>query len=116
MLEDDLNVEFKRSPIIEFLLTRVHHEHLVSLIIDILSLIIVMLSLQCNPVVVDAKDISPARRARYFWGNLPGMNRLVYAIIIMLVTMIKTIMIISYDNNGDLIIDTNITIILMIMI
>ncbi|XP_046861377.1 DNA (cytosine-5)-methyltransferase 3A-like isoform X2 [Xenia sp. Carnegie-2017] len=31
--------------------------------------------LQCNPVVVDAKDISPARRARYFWGNLPGMNR-----------------------------------------
>lgn len=31
--------------------------------------------LQCNPVVVDAKDMSPARRARYFWGNLPGMNR-----------------------------------------
>lgn len=31
--------------------------------------------LQCNPVVVDAKEISPAHRARYFWGNLPGMNR-----------------------------------------
>lgn len=33
------------------------------------------LSCQCNPVVVDAKDISAAHRARYFWGNLPGMNR-----------------------------------------
>ena len=32
-------------------------------------------SCQCNPVVVDAKDISAAHRARYFWGNLPGMNR-----------------------------------------
>lgn len=31
--------------------------------------------MQCNPVVVDAKDISSAHRARYFWGNLPGMNR-----------------------------------------
>lgn len=31
--------------------------------------------LECNPVVVDAKEISPAHRARYFWGNLPGMNR-----------------------------------------
>ncbi|XP_071804547.1 DNA (cytosine-5)-methyltransferase 3A-like isoform X2 [Asterias amurensis] len=31
--------------------------------------------LQCDPVVVDAKDVSPAHRARYFWGNLPGMNR-----------------------------------------
>ncbi|XP_065883900.1 DNA (cytosine-5)-methyltransferase 3C-like isoform X3 [Dysidea avara] len=30
--------------------------------------------LQCNPVIVDAKDISAAHRARYFWGNLPGMN------------------------------------------
>ena len=30
---------------------------------------------QCNPVVVDAKEISAAHRARYFWGNLPGMNR-----------------------------------------
>lgn len=26
-------------------------------------------------MVVDAKDISAAHRARYFWGNLPGMNR-----------------------------------------
>ncbi|XP_022092554.1 DNA (cytosine-5)-methyltransferase 3A-like isoform X2 [Acanthaster planci] len=31
--------------------------------------------LECDPVVVDAKDVSPAHRARYFWGNLPGMNR-----------------------------------------
>lgn len=31
--------------------------------------------LQSNPVVVDAKEISPAHRARYFWGNIPGMNR-----------------------------------------
>ncbi|XP_031572916.1 DNA (cytosine-5)-methyltransferase 3A-like [Actinia tenebrosa] len=31
--------------------------------------------LQSNPVVVDARDVSPAHRARYFWGNLPGMNR-----------------------------------------
>ncbi|XP_062499355.1 DNA (cytosine-5)-methyltransferase 3C-like isoform X2 [Corticium candelabrum] len=31
--------------------------------------------LQCNPLVLDARDISPANRARYFWGNLPGMNR-----------------------------------------
>ncbi|XP_006824674.1 DNA (cytosine-5)-methyltransferase 3C-like, partial [Saccoglossus kowalevskii] len=29
----------------------------------------------CNPVLVDAKDVSAAHRARYFWGNLPGMNR-----------------------------------------
>ncbi|XP_071953679.1 DNA (cytosine-5)-methyltransferase 3C-like isoform X2 [Antedon mediterranea] len=31
--------------------------------------------LECNPVIVDAKDLSPAHRARYFWGNLPGMER-----------------------------------------
>ncbi|EDO34131.1 predicted protein, partial [Nematostella vectensis] len=31
--------------------------------------------LQSNPVVVDAKEVSPAHRPRYFWGNLPGMNR-----------------------------------------
>ncbi|KAJ8037072.1 DNA (cytosine-5)-methyltransferase 3B [Holothuria leucospilota] len=31
--------------------------------------------LECNPVLVDAKDVSPAHRARYFWGNLPGMDR-----------------------------------------
>ncbi len=36
--------------------------------------------MQCNPVVVDAKDISPAHRARYFWGNLPGMNRPTYVL------------------------------------
>ncbi|XP_019638765.1 PREDICTED: DNA (cytosine-5)-methyltransferase 3A-like [Branchiostoma belcheri] len=35
----------------------------------------ISLFLGCNPVVVDAKDVSPAHRARYFWGNLPGMNR-----------------------------------------
>ena len=33
---------------------------------------------QCNPVVVDAREISAAHRARYFWGNLPGMNRPTY--------------------------------------
>lgn len=32
-------------------------------------------SSQCNPVVVDAREISAAHRARYFWGNIPGMNR-----------------------------------------
>eukprot|EP00117_Sycon_ciliatum_P037437 scpid40457/ scgid28007/ DNA (cytosine-5)-methyltransferase 3A len=31
--------------------------------------------LECNPSVVDAKDVSPAHRPRYFWGNLPGMMR-----------------------------------------
>lgn len=30
---------------------------------------------QCNPVLIDAVNVSPAHRARYFWGNLPGMNR-----------------------------------------
>ncbi|KAJ8360912.1 hypothetical protein SKAU_G00174370 [Synaphobranchus kaupii] len=32
--------------------------------------------LECNPVLIDAVKVSPAHRARYFWGNLPGMNRL----------------------------------------
>lgn len=31
--------------------------------------------LECNPVMIDAIDVSAAHRARYFWGNLPGMNR-----------------------------------------
>uniref|UniRef100_A0A7N6BLE4 DNA (cytosine-5-)-methyltransferase n=1 Tax=Anabas testudineus TaxID=64144 RepID=A0A7N6BLE4_ANATE len=31
--------------------------------------------LECNPVLIDAIKVSPAHRARYFWGNLPGMNR-----------------------------------------
>ncbi|KAF3697204.1 DNA (cytosine-5)-methyltransferase 3B [Channa argus] len=31
--------------------------------------------LECNPVLIDAVKVSPAHRARYFWGNLPGMNR-----------------------------------------
>ncbi|XP_074499588.1 uncharacterized protein LOC141772483 isoform X1 [Sebastes fasciatus] len=31
--------------------------------------------LECNPILVDAVKVSPANRARYFWGNLPGMNR-----------------------------------------
>ncbi|KFV08202.1 DNA (cytosine-5)-methyltransferase 3B, partial [Tauraco erythrolophus] len=31
--------------------------------------------LECNPVMIDAIKISAAHRARYFWGNLPGMNR-----------------------------------------
>ena len=33
--------------------------------------------LQCNPVMIDAKDVSAQHRARYFWGNFPGMNRCV---------------------------------------
>lgn len=32
--------------------------------------------LECNPVMIDALKISAAHRARYFWGNLPGMNRI----------------------------------------
>uniref|UniRef100_A0A3B3RNQ8 DNA (cytosine-5-)-methyltransferase n=1 Tax=Paramormyrops kingsleyae TaxID=1676925 RepID=A0A3B3RNQ8_9TELE len=31
--------------------------------------------LECNPVLIDAVKVSPAYRARYFWGNLPGMDR-----------------------------------------
>ncbi|XP_019720741.1 DNA (cytosine-5)-methyltransferase 3B-like isoform X2 [Hippocampus comes] len=31
--------------------------------------------LECNPIIIDAVTVSPAHRARYFWGNLPGMNR-----------------------------------------
>ncbi|XP_053316522.1 DNA (cytosine-5)-methyltransferase 3A-like [Spea bombifrons] len=31
--------------------------------------------LESNPVLIDAGEVSAARRARYFWGNLPGMNR-----------------------------------------
>uniref|UniRef100_A0A671Z304 DNA (cytosine-5-)-methyltransferase n=1 Tax=Sparus aurata TaxID=8175 RepID=A0A671Z304_SPAAU len=34
--------------------------------------------LECNPVMIDAKEVSAAHRARYFWGNLPGMNRFVF--------------------------------------
>lgn len=33
------------------------------------------MSFQCNPVMIDAIEVSAAHRARYFWGNLPGMNR-----------------------------------------
>ncbi|NWW46983.1 DNM3B methyltransferase, partial [Pedionomus torquatus] len=32
--------------------------------------------LECNPVMIDAIKISAAHQARYFWGNLPGMNRI----------------------------------------
>ncbi|XP_052039939.1 DNA (cytosine-5)-methyltransferase 3B isoform X7 [Apodemus sylvaticus] len=32
--------------------------------------------LACNPVMIDAIKVSAAHRARYFWGNLPGMNRI----------------------------------------
>ncbi|KAM6164720.1 DNA (cytosine-5)-methyltransferase 3B isoform 3-T3 [Rhynchocyon petersi] len=35
--------------------------------------------LSCNPVMIDAVKVSAAHRARYFWGNLPGMNRPVIA-------------------------------------
>uniref|UniRef100_A0A8C5M9I2 DNM3B n=1 Tax=Leptobrachium leishanense TaxID=445787 RepID=A0A8C5M9I2_9ANUR len=30
---------------------------------------------QSNPVMIDAREVSAARRSRYFWGNLPGMTR-----------------------------------------
>uniref|UniRef100_A0A2K5F5Y2 Uncharacterized protein n=1 Tax=Aotus nancymaae TaxID=37293 RepID=A0A2K5F5Y2_AOTNA len=30
---------------------------------------------ESNPVMIDAKEVSAAHRTRYFWGNLPGMNR-----------------------------------------
>ncbi|XP_048097329.1 uncharacterized protein LOC125293455 isoform X1 [Alosa alosa] len=35
--------------------------------------------LECNPVLIDAVRVSPAHRARCFWGNLPGMNRPIIA-------------------------------------
>ncbi|KAL2104308.1 hypothetical protein ACEWY4_001176 [Coilia grayii] len=35
--------------------------------------------LECNPVLIDAARVSPAHRARCFWGNLPGMNRPIIA-------------------------------------
>ncbi|XP_062396865.1 uncharacterized protein LOC134087406 [Sardina pilchardus] len=35
--------------------------------------------LECNPVLIDAVKVSPAHRARCFWGNLPGMNRPIIA-------------------------------------
>ncbi|XP_041474403.1 DNA (cytosine-5)-methyltransferase 3A-like [Lytechinus variegatus] len=31
--------------------------------------------LQCNPVMIDSRHMSPTHRARYYWGNLPGMHR-----------------------------------------
>lgn len=31
--------------------------------------------LQCNPVMVNSKEVSAQQRSRYFWGNLPGMSR-----------------------------------------
>ncbi|XP_063064738.1 DNA (cytosine-5-)-methyltransferase 3 beta, duplicate a [Engraulis encrasicolus] len=31
--------------------------------------------LECNPVMLDAVAVTPVHRARYFWGNLPAMNR-----------------------------------------
>ncbi|XP_065056739.1 DNA (cytosine-5)-methyltransferase 3A-like [Rhopilema esculentum] len=34
--------------------------------------------LQCNPVMIDAKDVSAQHRARYYWGNIPGMKRPAY--------------------------------------
>lgn len=38
---------------------------------------------QCNPVMIDAVKVSAAHRARYFWGNLPGMNRFVFLSILL---------------------------------
>ncbi|KAJ7332225.1 hypothetical protein JRQ81_014405 [Phrynocephalus forsythii] len=34
-----------------------------------------VVAMRCNPVMIDAVKVSAAHRARYFWGNLPGMNR-----------------------------------------
>ena len=34
--------------------------------------------LQCPPVLVNSKAVSAQHRSRYFWGNLPGMNRQLY--------------------------------------
>ena len=31
--------------------------------------------LESNPMMINAKEVSAAHRAHYFWGNLPGMNR-----------------------------------------
>ncbi|XP_071492527.1 DNA (cytosine-5)-methyltransferase 3A-like [Diadema antillarum] len=31
--------------------------------------------LECHPVMIDARHVSPSHRARYYWGNLPGMHR-----------------------------------------
>ncbi|XP_023847621.1 DNA (cytosine-5)-methyltransferase 3C-like [Salvelinus sp. IW2-2015] len=31
--------------------------------------------LVCNPVLVDAVKVSPAHKAQYFWGSIPGTNR-----------------------------------------
>lgn len=35
--------------------------------------------LACNSETINAIKVSAAHRARYFWGNLPGMNRPVIA-------------------------------------
>ncbi|XP_064154116.1 uncharacterized protein LOC135233988 [Anguilla rostrata] len=35
--------------------------------------------LECNPILIDAVKVSPAHRARYFWGNLPAMDRPIIA-------------------------------------
>ncbi|XP_069507126.1 DNA (cytosine-5)-methyltransferase 3B isoform X2 [Ambystoma mexicanum] len=32
--------------------------------------------LECNPIMIDAVKVSTAHRARYFWGNLPGMDKI----------------------------------------
>ncbi|XP_072167949.1 uncharacterized protein [Diadema setosum] len=31
--------------------------------------------LECHPVMIDARHVSPSHRARYYWGNFPGMHR-----------------------------------------
>uniref|UniRef100_A0A8C5BFQ7 DNA (cytosine-5-)-methyltransferase n=1 Tax=Gadus morhua TaxID=8049 RepID=A0A8C5BFQ7_GADMO len=36
---------------------------------------ICLLFIVCNKLMADAVKVSPAHRARYFWGNIPGMNR-----------------------------------------
>ena len=34
--------------------------------------------LQSAPVLVNSKPVSAQNRSRYFWGNLPGMDRLMF--------------------------------------
>lgn len=46
------------------------------LLFTYLDLLISLILRQCNPVLVDAVKVSPAHRARSFWGNIPGMGRL----------------------------------------
>ncbi|MGH0129017.1 UNVERIFIED_CONTAM: hypothetical protein FKN15_075400 [Acipenser sinensis] len=43
--------------------------------LEVLDLFNIIEVIPCNPVLIDAVKVSPAHRARNFWGNIPGMNR-----------------------------------------